>query len=525
MTHVRPAVTDSLATLQVTGPSDTEAHRIWLGRTARIWENVLAHGAKGDGTTDDTAAIQAAIDAVTTGGVVFFPRVSSFYRITNEITINRAMTIAGPGDIRQVTSANGLFTVTASNVHFRDLTLTGPQAAAFSSPEKLIDAAGPSAAAAIENVTVQGCTMRQSTYGIHMKWVNDFRVSGNDIQNIVYAAVMHLSCLRGRIENNLIVDIAPGTAGNAYGISLTRDETDSLSTDPVSADITVTGNIIKDIPVWAAISLHAGDRITVVGNTTLNCKYGFDGSSADNSIGTPTFAMHDVNIVGNVFDAQISDGSYQAGIVFAGAFGGTGTPNDAATGSIVGNVVRWYGNQNPPGGVYGAIICADTEGIHIVGNRIEDPAWSGILLTRDNNGFNISGNTIIDPWTNDDPTAYGIFIDNDGFNSGFVSDNAEIRGSLTGKTHILDTGLHVSTGGSNNDTTVGTNYSEATGADFVSTTGSAVSFPGTLAIKSKAGAPTDADFATDRNNTIMVDSTNNRLYVRVGGTWRFAALT
>ena len=37
------------------------------------WIDVRTEGATGDGTTDDTAAIQAAIDAMTSGGVVYFP--------------------------------------------------------------------------------------------------------------------------------------------------------------------------------------------------------------------------------------------------------------------------------------------------------------------------------------------------------------------------------------------------------------------------------------------------------------------
>ena len=41
--------------------------------------NVKDYGATGDGTTDDTTSIQAAINAVTSGGVVYFP--SGTYRI------------------------------------------------------------------------------------------------------------------------------------------------------------------------------------------------------------------------------------------------------------------------------------------------------------------------------------------------------------------------------------------------------------------------------------------------------------
>lgn len=49
--------------------------------------NVKAYGAKGNGTTDDTAAIQAAIDAIgNTGGTVFFP--PGVYLISEPLTYN-----------------------------------------------------------------------------------------------------------------------------------------------------------------------------------------------------------------------------------------------------------------------------------------------------------------------------------------------------------------------------------------------------------------------------------------------------
>lgn len=47
--------------------------------------SVDLYGAKGDGETDDTSAIQAALDAAMTGGVVFFP--IGTYRITEHLII------------------------------------------------------------------------------------------------------------------------------------------------------------------------------------------------------------------------------------------------------------------------------------------------------------------------------------------------------------------------------------------------------------------------------------------------------
>src|SRR5258706_2049391 len=51
------------------------------------WLNVLNFGAKGDGVTDDTAAIQATFNSVTAQkNIVYFPNPASFYKITAPIT-------------------------------------------------------------------------------------------------------------------------------------------------------------------------------------------------------------------------------------------------------------------------------------------------------------------------------------------------------------------------------------------------------------------------------------------------------
>ena len=56
------------------------------------------YGAVGDGATDDTAAIQAAIDAASSGGgVVYFPQVASSYRVTSTLTADGDVMLVGAG--------------------------------------------------------------------------------------------------------------------------------------------------------------------------------------------------------------------------------------------------------------------------------------------------------------------------------------------------------------------------------------------------------------------------------------------
>lgn len=59
--------------------------------------NVKLYGAKGDGTTDDTAAIQSAIDAcgLTPGGIVFFP--AGRYVITSSLSVPSFVRLQGVG--------------------------------------------------------------------------------------------------------------------------------------------------------------------------------------------------------------------------------------------------------------------------------------------------------------------------------------------------------------------------------------------------------------------------------------------
>lgn len=94
--------------------------------------NVLDYGAKGDGTTNDTAALQAAIDAVNAqpmNGVVYLP--SGTYKITTALSVPYGVSIFGDGgtaSIIQAEACNGLnftsFGYSIGSMFYEDFGLT-----------------------------------------------------------------------------------------------------------------------------------------------------------------------------------------------------------------------------------------------------------------------------------------------------------------------------------------------------------------------------------------------------------------
>lgn len=80
------------------------------GRTKQIYYNVRDYGAKGDNSTDDTIAIQNAINAATAGGIIYFP--PGIYLVSATLTANvSGVVIMGSGS---ATGKEGYTAATAS---------------------------------------------------------------------------------------------------------------------------------------------------------------------------------------------------------------------------------------------------------------------------------------------------------------------------------------------------------------------------------------------------------------------------
>ncbi|RNL73903.1 hypothetical protein EBF04_29655 [Streptomyces sp. I6] len=105
-----------------------------LGRETAMassyWFNVMDYGATGNGSTDDTTAIQTAINAVpASGGTVVFP--AGTYKISSALVVRSNLILQGVSDGSAVisqssTTANGLSGSDITRLTIQDLRIQGP---------------------------------------------------------------------------------------------------------------------------------------------------------------------------------------------------------------------------------------------------------------------------------------------------------------------------------------------------------------------------------------------------------------
>jgi hypothetical protein len=189
--------------------------------------NVQAYGAKGNGTTDDTAAIQAALNAVPAGGVCYFPMPSSFYKTTAPLLIPNQVNIKGPMDTRPSKP--------------RDAPTPTP-------PTVKAVGAGPSTAPGGYNMT----TGFNAIITDHVYLATPTLASGTAFQNTTGATVTVI------ISGGTISNVETGTSPSSLTSVGTTDGTYSLPANDY-IEVTYTGS-----PTWTW-SAAASSGITVTG--------------------------------------------------------------------------------------------------------------------------------------------------------------------------------------------------------------------------------------------------------------------
>lgn len=408
--------------------------------------------------SDQTSAIQAVISSMTAGQVLV---IGDRYRVDGTLvfaTPNTSVRGSGQGELYSGltgTTAQVMIRITADNVKLQGFAVTGPQIAAGAN-QTGISIEGGSAATALNGVILNNMTVsRFGKNGILASYVTNFAFDDNTIFDCCYTGIGILCGINGTIDRNRVRNITQTGYANSYGIYTSRYESTDLSTYPRSANISISGNRVSDIPGWDGINTHGGINHIIANNVITNCSKPIEIVGSDDSSNVTTFAPLDIQIIGNVITSTRTDGTYPGGIVFVGAQGAgiLGTPAEYGTGTIIGNVIRGHGKENTS--TNGAIHCYYTRGLILSNNTIIEAGANGIYMYHTNTDFTATGNTIVDPWTNSLGLACAISCGSD-YNVGYIGGNNRVVRASKTATVVASRGIYIAST-ANNVITLGDN--------------------------------------------------------------------
>jgi parallel beta-helix repeat protein len=298
--------------------------------------SVKDFGAKGDGSHDDTSAIQAAIDSVNVagGGSVFIPATSSYYLISSPIYLYSNITLFGEGYSSKIYSINnsgtgGILTYPTgqssypanylTNIHIKNLsvisnvTYTGGSGTGYNNREAIF-------LSHCQYSSIEGC------------FIQGWSGGGATFNDSSY-------CL---ISNNYVDSTAQGVV--------------IFGTHGGSSHCVVSNNIITNTGVYVGIQIENGGDFanpvlyTVVSNNTIYNSYN---SGIGNVLARyTTITGNTINLTGLITDGQLSQPpwgtpsspaeapSSRSGIVCFGGLGASITGNTVSNSKSYGIVVQ-----------------------------------------------------------------------------------------------------------------------------------------------------------------------------------------
>ena len=369
----------------------------------RPFVSVTDYGAKGDDSTDNTAFIQAAIDALTSGGTLYFP--TGTYR-SGALTVGNAnitFEMADNAVLKFPILGSGVtaITVNANNFGITGGKLQGPAPSVYVMNERGIYMAGTSTSVRKSGLELRNVEITQfGRAGVSCKFVDNILLTECYIHYCGYAGAEYLSCNNGVATKNRILNITPGTTGNMYGITLTHDSTGyntdpnagtKLAANPFCWNWYVGQNYVA-YNAWEPIDSHGGYEITIDSNHVY-ASYG--GIAVSSSSGDAAgYAGYDNAVINNIVDARNPDGTtsgYENDNYGINLNGGStlNHKNVVCTGNIVtGHGI--LGNTNS-----GAIQAVFVQNANISNNIVQKWGGSCIIGTA-SSSMVISGNTFLE---------------------------------------------------------------------------------------------------------------------------------
>lgn len=367
--------------------------------------NVVDYGAVADNATDSISAIQSAING---NEIVYLPE--GIYLTTTALSIPAGKTLFGPGTIHY-TGASRAISVTGDNVTIDGITIYGNYSGTFLAGSYGIYCNQTTFSPTLNIVTTFNLNIKNVTIynfgqsGIRGDWWDTFTIFNCNISNCGQHGILVTSPRYGKISNNTIYNITPGQTNSGYGISLSRNASvlvngvpTSLTTTqaPVPFNCFISNNIIFAISNYVAIDLHAGNNITVIGNTIQACQIGINLEAASDGANLAT--CDNITITGNNIygDGGATVGyAWFSAAIYVDAQSGAG--EIAENISITGNSFRNHGadTSSPFSGANsGVIYLTSVRGVNITGNTFQTPRGRCVSIDEDATNVTISGNSV-----------------------------------------------------------------------------------------------------------------------------------
>lgn len=452
--------------------------------------NVKFYGATGDGSTDDTTAIQAAIDAANTagGGTVFFPEGTY---ISTLLTMYSNVHLAGVGP-------------TATTIKLKNSTNT----------------------ALIQGYDFTALSAGDTTGGISDFSIRDMTLDGNKANNGTTGYGIRVYGYRYVLRDLHIKDFFTNGIYSQWASAASENMEARLDNVRVYSSTTANGDGSGTQVYW----LGPHDSVFTGCFFFYGDAKGFEAAHADKAAGLIFESCHAYGsdqtygwyLTGNGCSLNncVAEGAITANVYInanntrvtnlycfaAGAVAPVGV--EVATGiggySITGYILNCTSN---------AVKLTGTDGgngyIDITGYQTSGAAFGGTAAANTDLHIRTDGNSTGGQHVVTDPFTAKIQM------KGANLEMLDSGGTLTSYLQASDGAL---VWGSGSDVNL-----YRGGANFLQTDDQFYAGDG-IRMKTKAGVPTDADTTVDADGVIIIDTTNSDLYCRIGGTWKKVTL-
>ena len=372
--------------------------------------NVKAYGAKGDGATNDTAAIQAAL-AAAAGKALYFPTSSSFYAISDELTIPTGTTVYGDGwgsKVKQTAVNKNLF-VAGKFCLIEGLHLIGRGAGAtdFTKNSGVF-------ADLVGNFTVQNCFIEQfEGSGVEVRRCRDYNI----INNFFFANIWsnYLSGVPGASTADILLYSAQVNSSRIIisGNFCLSNNSQGIYADALggNGDIIIANNICVALDPTTCTEAGAWTEFVMTTNASaLQRRHGIIVSYSNQSQGGPRTVIHGNLCRNNGWTGIYKDGISQGAVLITANVctnNGYGISNSLSGGvwiyadgneRVENNYISGFKNTDTTGSgsitVYSTV--TPTKRSVVCNNTIKDSASCGIYIGTNAALIDIVGNTLLD---------------------------------------------------------------------------------------------------------------------------------